>query len=110
MPKAAGCCEKTSAAGNTYFAGRLGAVKILILEKSGSSQRLRFDAHCFSSTAKNVRGLRAAQTRLSVLPLDNSAALATPTAQLRGNPDCDSSPMPDNVSVPDDSVADPGSP
>ena len=75
--KAAGLWQRTCAAGNTYFAGRLGGVKILILDgddfggtapccpdgdgstlaaASLSSIRARF---CFSARAKKSRASRS---------------------------------------------------
>jgi hypothetical protein len=37
--KAAGLWQRTCAAGNTYFAGRLGGVKILILDGTISAEQ-----------------------------------------------------------------------
>jgi hypothetical protein len=47
MLKAAGLWEKTSAAGNTYFVGRLGGVRVLILRNRDAGAEGEPDWHMF---------------------------------------------------------------
>jgi len=83
--------EKTSAAGNRYFAGRLGGVKILILENRDRGGEGEPDWHLFFADGKKREDARA-----EVLRPSRNAQRRTPRPPIR----------PDGVPLPADSVDD----
>jgi hypothetical protein len=79
MLKATGLWEKTSAAGNTYLTGRLGGVKVLILENRDRNGDSEPSHHLFF-----VDGSKPAETRNAAPARSAYSSRRTPAALQRG--------------------------
>lgn len=80
--KAAGLWQRTSAGGNTYFAGRLGGVKVLILENRDRAGEDEFSHHLFFVRRRITAPGGAAQRQLCVLPTSTASANLSAVASL----------------------------
>jgi hypothetical protein len=98
MLKAAKLWEKTSAKGNTYFVGRLGGVRILILENRGRGNEGEADWHLFF-----IDGEKRESAEASGTPQRSFARRPYP-AKRQARPPV----RPDSVALPDDPVDDIG--
>jgi hypothetical protein len=78
MLKAAGLWEKTSAAGNSYLTGRLGGVKVLILENRDRGGDSEPSHHLFF-----VDGSKPAEAR-NAAPARSGYSARRPAAPQRG--------------------------
>ena len=101
MLRAAGLWRKTSAAGNEYFAGRLGGVKIIILVNRDRGEDESQPTHYlfFADGEKRPEGQRAA-----------ASGPARARAPYPSRPAGRGPVRPDIVPMPDDDISDVGRP
>ena len=97
MLRAAGLWRKTSAAGNEYFVGRLGGVKVIILANRDRGEDGSQPTHYlfFVDGEKKPEGQRAA-----------ASGAARPRAPYPARPAGRGPVRPDSVAMPDDGIED----